>query len=129
MTRKAFDKIKAGLEDAREIAKGKSMTSMVERIARVIDPDVFADHAAMYAYGIGLGETREQAQRAADGLFGDRVKQAMAKAVAAMLEMREPTDVMLSGLGYVSIRDARMAYADKIRPMIDAEIAAYEAGR
>jgi len=104
------------------------MTSMVERIARVIDPDVFAEHAAMYAYGIGLGETREQAQRAADGLFGASMQRAMDKALAALREMREPTEVMYRGAleeGLVPAMDAQACF----RAAIDAEIAAYEADR
>ena len=90
------------------------MTSMVERMARAIFDAAHEFDADAPSW--------DAAEKGLQRYF-------RATALAALREMREPTDVMLSGLGYVSIRDARMAYADKIRPMIDAEIAAYEAGR
>lgn len=117
------------------------MTSMVERMARIIDPEAFRRHAELYGRLIAAWATPEVAKEMASKESGE-VYAARSKALAALREMREPTEVMLRAV-LVSARDlAASEGATELRPeadyakeyvghsftaAIDAEIAAYEA--
>lgn len=69
--------------------------SMVERVARAIDPRAFDQFESLRDYCLRNGDDEAEALRTAEWAHGHDVRQAIEKARAAIEAMREPTEEML----------------------------------
>lgn len=78
------------------------VTTMIERVARAIDPAAFRRHESLRVHCISAGDSAVEARRTADWAHGHDLEEARKRAREAIRAMRGPTRKMIE-VGHANI--------------------------
>ncbi|MEJ7933540.1 hypothetical protein WG907_05330 [Sphingobium sp. AN558] len=101
--------------------------TMIEKMARAINPLPYQSWESMYHFCIGQGDNEETAREYADKTHGPEILRTKEQATAALNAMREPTPEMAQAMKAVFLYGGHNPYSDISVSLAAAFISAIDA--